>query len=41
MMRKRFRDMLQGNEDAVPGDYILAIVATVGVFLAVLIDMLA
>ncbi|MEM8803414.1 MAG: hypothetical protein AAFX07_07900 [Pseudomonadota bacterium] len=40
-MPKRLLDMLQGNEDAVPGDYVLALVATVGLFLAVLIGMIA
>lgn len=39
-MPKRFRDMLLGNEDAVPGDYVLALVATVGLFLAVLLGMI-
>ena len=39
-MPKRLRDMIEGNEDAVPGDYVLALVATAGVFLAVLLGML-
>ncbi len=39
-MPKRLRDMLLGTEDAVPGDYVLALVATVGLFLAVLANML-
>lgn len=35
-MPKRLRDMLLGTEDAVPGDYILALVAIFGLMLAVL-----
>lgn len=38
-MPKRLRALLRGTEDAVPGDYILALVATVGLFLAVLMGM--
>ena len=33
-MPKRLRDFLLGTEDAVPGDYVLALVATVGMILA-------
>ncbi len=36
-MPKRLLDMLLGTEDAVPGDYILALVATIGLMLAVLV----
>ncbi len=39
-MQKRLRALLLGTEDAVPGDYILALVATGGLFLAVLLGML-
>lgn len=39
MMPKRLRDMLLGTPDAVPGDYILALVATGGLMLAVLAEM--
>lgn len=39
-MPKRLRALLLGTEDAVPGDYILALVATAGLFLAVLLGML-
>ena len=39
-MPKRLRDMLLGTQDAVAGDYVLALVATVGLFLAVLLGML-
>ena len=35
-MPKRLRAMLLGTEDAVPGDYVLAIVAVMGVIAAVL-----
>ncbi len=36
-MPKRLLDMLLGTEDAVPGDYILALVATVGLMIAVMV----
>ena len=36
-MPKRLWDMLLGTEDAVPGDYILALVAIIGVMIAVLV----
>lgn len=39
-MPKRLRDMLLGTEDAVPGDYVLALAATVGLMMAVLVEML-
>lgn len=39
-MPKRFWDFLYGTEDAVPGDYILALVATVGAMLAILAGMM-
>jgi hypothetical protein len=39
-MPKRFWAFLFGTEDAVPGDYILALVATVGLMLAILAGML-
>ncbi len=38
-MPKRLLDMLLGTEDAVPGDYILALVATIGLMIAVLVGM--
>ena len=40
-MPKRLLDMLLGTEDAVPGDYILALVATIGLMIAVLVGALA
>ena len=40
-MPKRLRAMLLGTEDAVPGDYILALVAIFGVIIAVLIGMIS
>ena len=40
-MPKRLLDMLLGTEDAVPGDYILALVATVGLMIAVLVGALS
>ncbi len=39
-MNKRVWDFLLGTEDAVPGDYILALVATLGLMLAILIEMM-
>ena len=41
VMPKRLRAMLLGTEDAVPGDYILALVAIFGVIIAVLIGMIS
>ena len=38
-MPKRLWDMLMGTEDAVPGDYILALVAIFGLIIAVLVDL--
>ncbi|NND18849.1 MAG: hypothetical protein HKN98_09755 [Silicimonas sp.] len=38
-MPKRFRDFLMGTDDAVPGDYILALIATLGMILAIVIGM--
>jgi hypothetical protein len=40
-MPKRLWDMLKGTEDAVPGDYILALVAIIGLMIAVLAGILA
>lgn len=40
-MPKRLLDMLLGTEDAVPGDYVLALVATIGLMIAVLVGALA
>ena len=39
-MNKRVWDFILGTEDAVPGDYILALVATLGLMLAILIEMM-
>ncbi len=39
-MNKRLRALLKGTDDAVPGDYILALVATFGLIAAVLADLL-
>jgi hypothetical protein len=38
-MPKRFWAFLFGTEDAVPGDYVLALVATIGLMLAILAGM--
>ncbi len=38
-MQKRLLDMLLGTEDAVPGDYVLALVAVVGLMIAVLVEL--
>ncbi|MDJ0637265.1 MAG: hypothetical protein QNJ20_00410 [Paracoccaceae bacterium] len=35
-MPKRLYDLLMGNEDAVPGDYVLALIATVLLMIAVI-----
>ena len=40
-MSKRLRAMLFGTKDAVPGDYVLALVATLGLMLAILTGMFA
>ena len=40
-MSKRLRAMIMGTEDAVPGDYVLAIVAVLGVMAAVVIGMIS
>lgn len=40
-MRKRLWDMLMGTGEAVPGDYILALVAVFGLMLAVLVGLVA
>lgn len=37
---KRIKDLLRGSEEAVPGDYVLALAATIGVMVAVLVEML-
>ena len=39
-MPKRFWAFLLGTEDAVPGDYVLALVATFGMIAATLVGML-
>ena len=39
-MPKRVRDFVLGTDDAVPGDYILALVATLGLMLAIFIEMM-
>lgn len=36
-MPKRLRALIMGTEDAVPGDYVLALLAVVGVMAAVLV----
>jgi hypothetical protein len=38
-MPKRLMDMLLGTEDAVPGDYVLALVAVAGLMIAVLVEL--
>ena len=38
-MPKRVRAFLLGTHDAVPGDYILALVATIGIMAAILVEM--
>ena len=40
-MPKRFVDFLTGDPDAVPGDYILAIVAVMGMIFATLAQILS
>lgn len=40
-MPKRLRALILGTEDAVPGDYILSLIAVFGVMLAVIAGMLA
>ncbi len=39
-MTKRFIAMLQGSPDAVPGDYVLALTAIVGLMAAISVNML-
>lgn len=39
-MPKRFRAFLRGTEDAVPGDYVLALIATVGLMAAIAAGMM-
>ena len=39
-MPKRLRDLLLGTPEAVPGDYILALTAIVGLMAAVLVRMI-
>lgn len=39
-MSKRLRAMLLGTDDAVPSDYVLGLVAVLGIIVAVLIGML-
>ena len=40
LMSKRLRAMLLGTNDAVPSDYVLSLVAVLGIIAAVLIEML-
>ena len=40
-MPKRLRAMLLGTEDAVPGDYVLGLVAVIGVIIALVIGMVS
>lgn len=40
-MSKRFVDFLTGDPDAVPGDYILAIVAVMGMIFATIAQILS
>ena len=40
MMPKRLRALILGTEDAVPGDYVLALVGVIGLMIAVLAGML-
>ena len=39
-MPKRLRALLRGSEEAIPGDYILALVATFGLMAAILAGMI-
>jgi hypothetical protein len=39
-MPKRLNDFLKGTAEAVPGDYVLALVATLGLMFAILVGML-
>jgi hypothetical protein len=39
-MTRRFLAFLFGTEEAVPGDYVLALVATFGAILAILVSMI-
>ena len=36
-MPKRLKDMLLGTEDAVPGDYVFALIATILLMIAVIV----
>lgn len=38
-MRKRLTAFLRGSEDAVPGDYVLALVAVLGVMVALAVGL--
>ena len=38
-MPKRLRALLWGTADAVPGDYVMALVATIGIMAAIAIGM--
>lgn len=40
-MTKRLRAMIQGTEDAVPGDYVLALTAIIGLMAAVFMRMIS
>ena len=40
-MPKRLWDMLLGSEDAVPGDYVLALVAVLGLMVALLVGLVS
>ncbi|MCV6594580.1 MAG: hypothetical protein OIF48_16645 [Silicimonas sp.] len=38
-MPKRLRAMILGTDDAVPGDYVLGLIAVLGVIVAVIVGM--
>lgn len=38
-MPKRLRDLILGTEDAMPGDYVLALIATLALIVAVVVDL--
>ena len=40
-MPKRLRDFLDGSSEAVPGDYVLALVAVLGLMAAILVRVAA
>ena len=39
-MPKRLRDLLRGTPEAVPGDYVLALTAVIGLMAAVFVRMI-